>query len=105
MKNSTRVFLVLLRLVIGWHFLSEGILAQNEDQVTSWILGLPPEGKKKVVKSSPYAPPVETEKTTPERLAAYIAKRDEVRRTQQETFRVSVRTIFASQENASLRAD
>src|SRR5438309_1471508 len=44
---------------------AEGILAQHEDQVTSWILGLPPTGKKKVTKSSPFGPPVEVEKTTP----------------------------------------
>src|SRR5436190_17929214 len=35
LKGSTKVFLVLLRLVIGWHFLFEGLEKLNSDSWTS----------------------------------------------------------------------
>src|SRR5207245_8229110 len=46
---------------------ADAILLRHKDKVTSWILS----GTKKVTRTSPYGPPIEVERSTPERLKEY----------------------------------
>jgi uncharacterized membrane protein YphA (DoxX/SURF4 family) len=190
MNNLTRVFLVLLRLVIGWHLLFAGVvkfrpeyrgsegylressgplapafwwlagdhlvdelsarpLGPNQDPATApaqdrfpptlgaeWDAyfelfvrhyGLDPKqqelarakleqqkeataewlvnGTKEVKKTSPYGPPVEQTRTTPQRVEDYVAKREAIRARQRGEYAISLHTLFAADKTRELQAD
>lgn len=81
---------------------AEILLLQHEDQAALWLLGRPPEGQTTVVKSSPYGPPVQLTRTTPQRLQEYQNKVSELRDFQRHEFSFGARTSFGPDENARL---
>jgi uncharacterized membrane protein YphA (DoxX/SURF4 family) len=179
MNNWTRFFLVLLRLVIGWHFLFEGLEklgspswssevylressgplaglfqrmagdpvidrvtpppgdpaqvppalakewqawfnqfadhyqfdarqreladAKLKQQMSDYVVWLQ-QGTKRVTKTSPYGPPVSTDKTMAERVEDYRNELAEARGLQSQELPRSSNTIFASESQAKLRA-
>ncbi len=76
-------------------------LQQHKDQFAVWIL----QGSRQVRKPSPYGPPLEIVQSTQERLAEYIARRDQVRAYQAGEFAAAMRTPFSSDRNRDLLAD
>lgn len=83
---------------------AEAILLQHEDQTATWLLGRPPTGTKTVIVNSPYGPPVQLDKTTPERLQEYEDKVRAVRDYQTKDFFWTSGTAFTGDGNAKLAA-
>lgn len=71
------------------------LLSKAKEQTANWLKT----GIKKVKRESPWGPPVEVEKTTPERVQEYKDKVREVRDLQEKSL-----TTFGSDVNARLRA-
>jgi uncharacterized membrane protein YphA (DoxX/SURF4 family) len=76
-------------------------LEQQKYVTTGWLL----HGTKEVKKTSPYGPPIEVTRTTPQRVEDYVKKRDEIRARQRGEYAFSLHTLFAADKTRELQAE
>jgi uncharacterized membrane protein YphA (DoxX/SURF4 family) len=81
--------------------LARAKLEQQKEATAEWLVN----GTKEVKKTSPYGPPVGETRTTPQRLADYVAKRDAIRARQRGEYAISLHTLFAADKTRELQAE